>query len=135
MAVDFFAYAKIPSQSSLTLKTPGFFIAPFYKNSTICRIKRQTKHIFEKILARIGFVRIMRIVFRIYAGIAQLVEHDLAKVGVASSSLVSRSTLNCPSGGIGRHKGFKIPRLSRRASSSLASGTILNGYQVPSLGR
>ncbi len=25
------------------------------------------------------------------AGIAQLVEHDLAKVGVASSSLVSRS--------------------------------------------
>ena len=33
------------------------------------------------------------------AGIAQLVEHDLAKVGVASSSLVSRSaesfTRNC----------------------------------------
>ena len=28
-----------------------------------------------------------------YAGIAQLVEHDLAKVGVASSSLVSRSNL------------------------------------------
>jgi hypothetical protein len=27
------------------------------------------------------------------AGIAQLVEHDLAKVGVASSSLVSRSIL------------------------------------------
>ena len=32
------------------------------------------------------------------AGVAQLVEHDLAKVGVASSSLVSRSellTVNC----------------------------------------
>ena len=28
-----------------------------------------------------------------YAGIAQLVEHNLAKVGVASSSLVSRSIL------------------------------------------
>ena len=28
---------------------------------------------------------------RLPAGIAQLVEHDLAKVGVASSSLVSRS--------------------------------------------
>jgi hypothetical protein len=28
------------------------------------------------------------------AGIAQLVEHDLAKVGVASSSLVSRSNLS-----------------------------------------
>ena len=29
--------------------------------------------------------------FDVNAGIAQLVEHDLAKVGVASSSLVSRS--------------------------------------------
>ena len=31
------------------------------------------------------------------AGIAQLVEHDLAKVGVASSSLVSRSRYQKPS--------------------------------------
>ena len=31
-----------------------------------------------------------------YAGIAQLVEHDLAKVGVASSSLVSRSKFLSP---------------------------------------
>ncbi len=30
------------------------------------------------------------------AGIAQLVEHDLAKVGVASSSLVSRSSFAKP---------------------------------------
>ena len=30
------------------------------------------------------------------AGIAQLVEHDLAKVGVASSSLVSRSNIQSP---------------------------------------
>jgi hypothetical protein len=30
------------------------------------------------------------------AGIAQLVEHDLAKVGVASSSLVSRSKFQNP---------------------------------------
>ncbi|AAK02985.1 unknown [Pasteurella multocida subsp. multocida str. Pm70] len=29
-----------------------------------------------------------------YAGIAQLVEHNLAKVGVASSSLVSRSNIS-----------------------------------------
>jgi hypothetical protein len=28
-----------------------------------------------------------------FAGVAQLVEHDLAKVGVASSSLVSRSKI------------------------------------------
>ncbi len=101
------------------------------------------------------------------AGIAQLVEHDLAKVGVASSSLVSRSSLKdigsggclaekpeefgaltkrlcsglqirlvrfdsgtrlqffpSPDGGIGRHKGFKIPRRSRCAGSSPAPGTM-----------
>ena len=33
--------------------------------------------------------------FKVVAGIAQLVEHDLAKVGVASSSLVSRSNHHC----------------------------------------
>jgi hypothetical protein len=32
--------------------------------------------------------------------------------------------LRCPSGEIGRHKGFKIPRFSRRAGSIPASGTI-----------
>ena len=50
------------------------------------------------------------------AKIAQLVEHDLAKVGVAGSSPVFRSTQRlmpkrfpvnmektCPGGGIGRH--------------------------------
>ena len=48
------------------------------------------------------------------AGIAQLVEHDLAKVGVASSSLVSRSFFLfirkqiSPGGGIGRRAGLKI---------------------------
>ncbi len=30
----------------------------------------------------------------------------------------------CPGGGIGRHKGFKIPRRSRCAGSSPARGTI-----------
>ena len=35
--------------------------------------------------------REMRLVFKVDAVIAQLVEHDLAKVGVASSSLVYRS--------------------------------------------
>ena len=54
------------------------------------------------------------------AKVAQLVEHDLAKVGVASSSLVFRSAcldlllvawrffLSCPNGEIGRHEGLKI---------------------------
>ncbi len=43
-----------------------------------------------------------------FAKIAQLVEHDLAKVGVAGSSPVFRSVLLCPGGGIGRHAGLKI---------------------------
>ncbi len=60
-------------------------------------------------------------------GNSSVVEHDLAKVGVASSNLVSRSiyisvkiflkvyvlteVFNlCPDGEIGRRKGLKIPR-------------------------
>lgn len=35
-----------------------------------------------------------------------MVEHDLAKVGVAGSNPVSRSL--CPDGGIGRRAGLKI---------------------------
>ncbi len=71
------------------------------------------------------------------ATLAQLVERNLAKVEVTSSNLVCRSRLYqygesgaeikklvCPGGEIGRHKGFKIPRLSSRAGSSPARGTI-----------
>ena len=36
----------------------------------------------------------------------------------------------CPGGGIGRHKGFKIPRRQLRAGSSPALGTILNSYFI-----
>lgn len=42
-----------------------------------------------------------------YASVAQLVEHNLAKVGVVGSNPISRS-LFCPDGGIGRHAGLKI---------------------------
>lgn len=54
------------------------------------------------------------------AKVAQLVEHDLAKVGVASSNLVFRSNpfhkkgfivkglYTCSDGGTGRHAGLKI---------------------------
>ena len=41
------------------------------------------------------------------AKIAQLVEHDLAKVGVAGSSPVFRSKFPSPDGGIGRRAGLK----------------------------
>ena len=57
------------------------------------------------------------------AEIAQLVEHDLAKVGVASSSLVFRSFLGvCPGGGMvdALVSGASV---ERRASSSLVLGT------------
>ena len=33
-------------------------------------------------------------------------------------------TLSCPGGGIGRHKGLKIPRQKWHAGSSPAPGTI-----------
>ena len=50
------------------------------------------------------------------AEVAQLVEHNLAKVGVAGSNLVFRSEnpsfgmdfFWSPGGGIGRHAGLKI---------------------------
>ena len=48
----------------------------------------------------------------LFAEIAQLVEHNLAKVGVAGPSPVFRSNslrLPCRNGGIGRHEGLKIP--------------------------
>ena len=66
------------------------------------------------------FYKFATLKFFIQAGVAQLVEHNLAKVRVASSSLVSRSksrssirsgfffTPFCPGGGIGRHAGLKI---------------------------
>ncbi len=57
-----------------------------------------------------------------YAKIAQLVEHNLAKVGVAGSNPVFRST-PCPGGGTGRHAGLKILCLFWRAGSSPARGT------------
>ena len=43
-----------------------------------------------------------------FAEIAQLVERNLAKVEVASSSLVFRSLIRRPNGGIGRHEGLKL---------------------------
>ena len=61
-----------------------------------------------------------------FAEIAQLVEHDLAKVGVASSSLVFRSryseTFFCPGGGMvdALVSGASV---ERRAGSSPVLGT------------
>ena len=62
------------------------------------------------------------------AKIAQLVEHDLAKVGVAGSSPVFRSTKKIefimPGWWNGRHEGLKILWLHGCAGSSPASGTL-----------
>ncbi len=54
----------------------------------------------------------MGTLLRLYAGIAQLVEHNLAKVGVASSNLVSRSRFEKPRRG---PRGFSFKRLSFQA--------------------
>ncbi len=53
------------------------------------------------------------------AGIAQLVEHNLAKVGVASSSLVSRSNI--------------IYRLARWQSGYAAACKAVNAGSIPTL--
>ena len=79
------------------------------------------------------------------AKVAQLVEHDLAKVGVAGSnpvfssiffglqfcwtyiirSFVSDLSYNvCPNGGTGRHAGLKILCTYVRVGSTPTSGTI-----------
>ena len=84
--------------------------------------------------------------FFIQAGVAQLVEHNLAKVRVASSSLVSRSNpdlivrsgfflfsvLIRPGGGTGRRTGLKILRavmlVRVRFPSRVQAGSfIMNG--------
>ena len=39
----------------------------------------------------------------------------------------------CPGGGIGRHKGLKIPRLNGRAGSIPAPGTIKNSNNYSKL--
>ena len=65
------------------------------------------------------------------AEIAQLVEHDLAKVGVASSSLVFRSKSPTRKGKDketlwwwnGRHEGLKIPCPQGRVGSSPTRST------------
>ena len=56
-----------------------------------------------------------------------MVEHNLAKVGVASSSLVFRSTFPCPGGGMvdALVSGASV---ERRAGSSPVLGTKPNEY-------
>lgn len=51
------------------------------------------------------------------------VEHNLAKVGVASSNLVSRS-IRCPSGGMVDARDLKSLGSFYRTGSSPVSGTI-----------
>ena len=48
---------------------------------------------------------------KMISGNSSGVEHNLAKVGVASSNLVSRSIFYLPRWWNGRHKGLKIPRI------------------------
>ena len=47
---------------------------------------------------------------------------NLFKIPQLTNTLIEQT--NCPGGGIGRHKGLKIPRRQLRAGSSPALGTI-----------
>jgi hypothetical protein len=68
-------------------RKPG---ASFYAVLQVCAASSLNHS--KKLASAIHNVSQSAIVARSDAGIAQLVEHDLAKVGVASSSLVSRSS-------------------------------------------
>jgi hypothetical protein len=72
-----------------------------------------------------------------------LVEHDLAKVGVAGSSPVFRSTIPhqrdffySPGGGIGRHAGLKILWPAMAVTVQLRSGAqhLFNLYKTENKG-
>ena len=100
---------------------------------------------FRKKSCQLPCKNILRVYLCIHnARVAQLVEHDLAKVGVASSNLVSRSkgplkkgfvvfgnfeisnhVRECRDGGIGRHARLKILWEQSRAGSIPAPGTSL----------
>jgi hypothetical protein len=69
-----------------------------------------------------------------------LVEHDLAKVGVAGSSPVFRSGnpssfgggifFGCPGGGIGRHAGLKILWPAMAVTVQVRSGALFKAIHV-----
>ena len=59
------------------------------------------------------------------AGIAQLVEHNLAKVGVASSNLVSRSKFEKPRAG---SRGFFLYNVSNRGNLASPLAEWQSGY-------
>ena len=75
-------------------------------------------------------------VLKMYAEVAQLVEHDLAKVGVASSNLVFRSNpfhkkgfvfkriIIRSGGGTGRHAGLKILFAATRVRVQVPPGAL-----------
>ena len=75
------------------------------------------------------------------AGIAQLVEHDLAKVGVASSSLVSRSSFSAKprTAGVLFFKakrdlsGYDAPAMARWQSGHAAACKAVYAGSIPTL--
>ena len=60
----------------------------------------------------------------IFLSVAQWIEHQPSKLRVIGSSPIGEAKLSL-SGGIGRHKGLKIPRLENHDGSNPSLGTIL----------
>ena len=73
---------------------------------------------------------------RAFAGIAQLVEHNLAKVGVASSNLVSRSRFenrgSCPASPIFLIILHQIPKAGWQSGYAAACKAVYGGSIPPS---
>ncbi len=77
--------------------------APAFEGREVLEIvvkhNAEIAQLVEHDLAKVGVASsslVFRSILFFYAEIAQLVEHDLAKVGVASSSLVFRSKVTKP---------------------------------------
>jgi hypothetical protein len=64
----------------------------------------------SSVLVTWGFKSLHPHQFIIFCGSSSVVEHHLAKVGVAGSNPVFRSSRKCRGGGTGRRTGLKILR-------------------------
>ncbi len=92
-------------------KISSIFATAFHGSSSVGRAQPCPKRLKVPTLARKKQHRQTANAKQNNAEVAQLVEHNLAKVGVAGSSPVfrSRKKIVGSNGGIGRHEGLKIP--------------------------
>ncbi len=110
------------SQHNILVFEPGHTsIKRYYISNIRCNSNHLTRFFYFQLDDFFQSVKVRSV-------LAQSVEtKNFTKIGIHQESWcrLSQSRIACPGGGIGRHKGFKIPRRSRCAGSSPARGTML----------